>query len=95
MKAALPLVLAMLALTGCATLGSLPSDASVAPSANDSSSASSPAIADPFPPKSENLGPQIIIPVTGGPPVLGIPVGGNLFIPVTGGPPVTGIPTSP
>jgi hypothetical protein len=33
--------------------------------------------------------------VTGGPPVIGIPVGGGLFVPVTGGAPVMGIPTGP
>jgi hypothetical protein len=47
----------------------------------------------PFQP--QNLGPQIIIPTTGGAPVLGIPLGGNIFQPVTGGAPVIGIPTGP
>jgi hypothetical protein len=35
------------------------------------------------------------MPVTGGAPVIGIPLGGDLFLPVTGGAPVTGIPLSP
>ncbi len=42
-----------------------------------------------------NLGPQLVVPVTGGAPVIGIPVGGNLYVPVTGGPPVVGLPTGP
>jgi hypothetical protein len=43
----------------------------------------------------QNLNPQLIIPMTGGSPVIGIPLGGNIFEPVTGGAPVIGIPTSP
>ena len=38
---------------------------------------------------------RIIIPATGGPPVIGIPIGGDLYIPVTGGTPVVGTPVSP
>lgn len=39
--------------------------------------------------------PRLVIPVTGGPPVLAIPLGGNLYLPVTGEPPVPGIPLGP
>ena len=42
-----------------------------------------------------NTGPQPILPVTGGPPVIGIPLGGNMYLPETGGPPVVGIPLFP
>ena len=47
----------------------------------------------PAPP--QRSGPQVVVPMTGGPPVTGIPIGGNLYIPVTGGPPIPAIPTSP
>jgi hypothetical protein len=47
------------------------------------------------PPRQPNSGPQLVIPATGGAPIIGIPVGGDLFIPATGGPPVIGISTDP
>jgi hypothetical protein len=47
------------------------------------------------PPKQPNSGPQLVIPATGGAPIIGIPVGADLFIPATGGPPVIGISTDP
>jgi hypothetical protein len=94
MKAAITLVLSILAATGCATLGPVQGNSGSAVS-DDSAGSASPAISNPFPPQDENTGPRLIIPATGGPPVIGIPVGGNLFVPVTGGPPVPGIPTSP
>lgn len=66
----------------------------------DTSAAITPALPvtetpSPFPSTQPNLGPQLIVPLTEGPPIIGIPVGGNLYMPVTGGAPVTGIPTSP
>lgn len=48
-----------------------------------------------FPNPPEHTGPVSVVPMTGGPPVMGIPVGGDLYIPVTGGPPIPAIPTSP
>jgi hypothetical protein len=49
-----------------------------------------------FPPSQEqSMGPRIVLPATGGPPVVGIPLGGNIYMPVTGGDPIIGIPTSP
>jgi hypothetical protein len=47
---------------------------------------------DPATPSLPDLSPRLILPVTGGPPVIGIPLGGSLFLRVTGGPPVIGIP---
>jgi hypothetical protein len=47
------------------------------------------------PPSMPNSGPQLVIPATGGAPIIGIPVGADLFIPATGGPPVVGISTDP
>ncbi len=93
MKAATLLVLSVLAATGCATLGPVPGNSGSTASGYQAGAAS-PAISDPFPPQ-DNTSPRLIIPVTGGPPVIGIPVGGNLFVPVTGGPPVIGISTGP
>jgi hypothetical protein len=43
----------------------------------------------------DDMAPRVVLPVTGGPPVVGIPVGGSLYLPVTGGPPVVGIPVAP
>lgn len=59
-----------------------------------------PAASDPFPPtagpsQSDNMMPRLVIPVTGGPPVIGIPIGADLYIPVTGGPPIPGMPITP
>jgi hypothetical protein len=93
MKAAIPLILFLVAMSGCATLGAVQGNGGGAPSDHSADSASS-AIPNPFPPQDDNS-PRLIIPLTGGPPVIGIPVGGNLFLPVTGGAPVPGIPTSP
>ncbi len=94
MKAATLWVLSALAATGCATLGPVPDD-SGSTASNHQASAAAPALSDPFPPHEDNTSPRLIIPVTGGPPVIGIPVGGGLFVPVTGGPPVIGISTGP
>ena len=45
--------------------------------------------------QNQDIGPRLVLPVTGGAPVFGIPLGGDLFQPVTGAVPVIGIPTSP
>jgi hypothetical protein len=34
------------------------------------------------------MAPKFVVPVTGGPPVTAIPLGGNFYLPVTGGPPI-------
>jgi hypothetical protein len=78
---------------GCATLGNSPETQGNLDPAADEASIVEPTPASPF--QDQNLGPQIIIPATGGAPVIGIPLGGNIFEPVTGGAPVIGIPTSP
>ena len=95
MKTVISLILAVFAATGCATLGANQGDAGSTGSADGDAASSSPAPTTVFPPQDENIGPRLIIPATGGPPVIGIPVGGGLFLPVTGGPPIIGIPTSP
>lgn len=50
---------------------------------------SGPSTASPSP---VDTGPHLVVPATGGPPVVGIPVGGGLYVPATGGPPVPGTP---
>lgn len=92
MKTFALLVLA-LSTAGCATLGNAPGTPGNFDSAVDDTSIAAPPTTSLF--QNQNMGPQIIIPTTGGPPVLGIPLGGNIFQPVTGGAPVIGIPTSP
>jgi hypothetical protein len=47
------------------------------------------------PPRRQSSGTQLVLPAFGGPPVLGIPVGGAVYLPVSGGRPITGIPVSP
>jgi hypothetical protein len=89
------LMILVVSSAGCATLGSVPgaqvTTGSIVPAAGiDFAPATS---APPFP--DQNIGPRIIMPVTGGAPVIGIPLGGNIFLPVTGGAPVIGIPLTP
>ena len=91
----LALMVLILATAGCASLGPVaeaqePGGSPVIDAAPDSTA---PMLASPFP--NQNMQPQIIIPVTDGVPVIGIPLGGDIFLPVTGGAPVVGIPTSP
>jgi hypothetical protein len=40
----------------------------------------------------EDMGPRLVVPATGGPPVMATPVGGGMYVPVTGGPPIPGTP---
>jgi hypothetical protein len=80
---------------GCATVGAIqgqnPSGGST-DSANDASAL----VPDVFPPtQQQSMLPSIVLPVTGGAPVIGIPLGGDMFLPVTGGDPIIGIPTGP
>ena len=87
-------LLACVLATGCAITGG-PPGAPVAASAADAVDTPAPA-PDLFPSMTQPDGvPRIVLPATGGLPVIGIPLGGNLFLPVTGGAPVIGIPTSP
>jgi hypothetical protein len=95
MKAAIPMMLAIVALTGCATLGSTQGGSAIVASGDVNAEPTSPAASNPFPPQDTDIGPRLIIPLTGGPPVIGIPLGGDLFLPLTVGPPLPGIPTSP
>ena len=80
---------------GCATLGTAPGTqvASGPPAAATGIDFAPAPSAPPFP--DQNIGPRLIMPVTGGAPVFGIPFGSNMYIPVTGGAPVMGMPTTP
>jgi hypothetical protein len=92
----LVLLMTILAIGGCAVLGTVPET-----HGHMGSSPAEPVTEDPAPAltdfstQNQNIGPQIILPVTGGVPVLGIPLGGNMFQPVTGGVPVVGMPVLP
>jgi hypothetical protein len=98
MKTALACCLVVVAGAGCVTSGpgsSAPGSAGSLTGAAASGVVSAP---DPFPAPLQapaNFGPQLIIPVTGGPPVMALPLGGTLYQPLTGDPPVTGMPLFP
>jgi hypothetical protein len=99
MKAPSIAALISLLVTGCVTNGALQPNAAGAASVIPMTIAS-PTPSTIFDPAAlstqpNSLAPQIVTPVTGGPPVLAVPLGGNVFQPVTGGPPVLGVPASP
>lgn len=77
------LVPAILALGGCGTIGGNQPSSSAPSSVSDTSA------------PSVHTEPRLVIPVTGGPPVLAIPLGGDSYLPVAGGPPVLAMPVSP
>jgi hypothetical protein len=80
---------------GCATQGfAVPEQGSNGASFEAAATAAPSATFTP-PSPDQNIGPRLVIPATGGAPVIGIPVGGDLYIPVTGGVPITGIPIGP
>ena len=94
MKSVLPFVL-VFAATGCAALGPIQGNPGNTGSALDEATSTSPGVTTVFPPQDATSGPRLIIPATGGAPVVGIPVGGSFFVPVDGGPPVVGMPITP
>jgi len=96
MKTLGALVLVLVAMSGCAAQSALQGSQPIPGSAIEPSGVSSvtPTPA-PSPPQPQHTGPRVIIPVSGGPPVIGIPVGGDLYVPVTGGPPVIGMAVDP
>ena len=92
MKTFFALLLVLSVTAGCAT------QSMIARSPETTASSFQEAVSDPFPPipsQNQNMMPRLVIPSTGGPPVMGIPVGGDLYIPVTGGAPIPGMPISP
>jgi hypothetical protein len=94
-KTVLALLLVLSATAGCVTQSMVAgSPGSAGPSFLETAS-------DPFPPTlagpspDQNMMPRLVIPSTGGAPVIGIPVGGDLYLPVTGGAPIPGMPVGP
>ncbi len=89
-------IVVLCATAGCATQGltqASPHDAGIViPAASAPDPQPAPIFSSP---PQDNFAPRLVQPVTGGPPAIGIPLGGNLFQPVTGGPPVIGIPLGP
>jgi len=78
----------LLALAGCAPMDTAPG--------HPQGVAREPEAAAPSTdPVGQDHSPRLVIPMTGGAPVLAIPIGGDLYLPVTGGAPVPGIPVSP
>jgi hypothetical protein len=84
-----------LAIGGCAALGGVRDTQGRMGSSPEEPVTDDPAPALTDPSRNQNIGPQLIVPVTGGAPVFGIPLGGNMFQPVTGGTPVIGMPVFP
>ena len=94
MKTAWLSTLVLVTATACVPNGGVRNNQQGSSAASDTAASSFP---DPTPAPSPfpDMSPKPVLPVTGGIPVVGIPLGGNLFLPVTGGPPVVGIPLSP
>lgn len=80
--------------SGCVTNGAVQGDPQGGDSSFGASSSALSAPATPFPPPLD-MTPRLMQPVTGGAPVVGIPLGGTLYQPVTGGPPAVGLPLFP
>jgi hypothetical protein len=95
MKTLIPLILLLSVTTGCATLGSVVPEQGSNGSAFEGAASTAPSAPIAPPLQDQNIGPRLVIPATGGAPVIGIPVGGNFYLPVTGGAPITGIPIGP
>lgn len=91
MRILITLALVTLAAAGCATTGPLASSASMsdepAPASMTPSNNGAPSMPD--------MSPRLIMPVTGGAPVIGVPLAGDIYQPVTGGPPVIATPLFP
>jgi hypothetical protein len=91
------LALVLFTATGWPTLGTTQSNASspsffASPVQRSVSPFPSHQTVTPFASQQPQLGPRMIMPATGGAPILSTPIGGNLYLPVTGGPPVVGLP---
>jgi hypothetical protein len=80
----------LVVLAGLLGVGCIPAGASPGASFADSSQAGPSFDASS---SSQDSGPQMVIPATGGAPVMATPVGGDMYVPVTGGAPIVGIGT--
>jgi len=99
MKTPFALLLALLATAACSTINAGPGAdmAGGSASAAFQDAAASPAVPASlaFPAPAPSIGPVMLMPVTGGAPVMGISLGGNIYEPITGGDPVVGTPLFP
>lgn len=86
----LPFILGSLALAACATHHPASTDGPLAAaSASGAPAAAGPGVS----PSLASGAPRPVIPVTGGPMLVALPLGGSLFLPLNDGPPVTAIQT--
>jgi hypothetical protein len=94
MKGLLALILVSMT-AGCASFGRLPSNHRGDGSSLDAthSMPATPMAASSS--QTHNIGPSLVLPATGGAPVMAIQLGGNIYQPVTGGPPVVGMRLTP
>ena len=95
MKTACLSAVILFAATACVPNGGVRNSQQSSNAAPDPVAASFPDPAPPAPSPFPDMSPKMVLPATGGIPVVGIPLGGNMFLPATGGPPVVGIPLSP
>lgn len=85
----LALAVAIVTIGGCVGVGGGQRTTGARPSPPPA--AEQPALA----PSQSDVGTRLVIPATGGPPVMATPEGSGLYLPVTGGPPVAGTPLFP
>jgi hypothetical protein len=90
MKSVWGLILFLSVAAGCATTGAVSSNQ---PSHGSWTEAPSSSAA--FPSQDLNTGPRLILPASGGPPVMALPLGSGVYLPLTADPPVVGIPLAP
>jgi hypothetical protein len=90
MKSVWGLILFLSLATGCATTGTVQTN-----QRSHGSWSGAPSSSASFPSQELNTGPRLILPASGGPPVLALPLGGGVYLPLTADPPVVGIPLAP
>lgn len=93
MRTALVGMVALVAMTGCMTLRPMPNSGQIDRSSLSQTTATHPTTTPA--PATRNTGPSLVLPATGGAPVMAIQLGGGLYLPLTGGAPVVGIPLTP
>jgi hypothetical protein len=80
---------------GCVTLHGVPSSHPGDGSSGNATTSAAPMSVSPVSPQAQSIGPHLVLPTTGGAPIMAIQLGGNIYQPLTGGPPVIGIRVSP
>jgi hypothetical protein len=84
----LPIILGSLALAACATHPASTEAPRAAASVPGAPAAPDPGVS----PSPASGAPRLVIPVTGGPMLVALPLGSSFFVPLNGGPPVAAIP---